>query len=79
MTHRFTAASKPAAEAIEDIPDLDGDGGSPKMPTKQLGDLSLHPGDTSISTIPDMDEIPDMEEDLEGGVDEATAAPIVPR
>ena len=28
-----------------------------------------------VRVIPDMDEIPDMEEDLEEGEDEATAAP----
>ncbi len=60
-------AAKPSAETITEIPDLEG---SPKMPTKELGDLSLV-GNTTIATIPDMDEIPDMEED-----DEATAAHV---
>lgn len=40
------------------------------MPTKELEGLSLA-GDTTIGTIPDMDEIPDMEEEY----DEATAVP----
>ena len=59
-----SAPAKPSAESIEDIPDLDEPGDdSPKMPTKDLGNLS-------IAAIPDMDEIPDMEEE-----DEATAKP----
>jgi hypothetical protein len=62
-------ATKPNTEVINEIPDdLEG---SPRMPTKELGDLSLA-GDTTLASIPDMDEIPDMEED-----DEATAAPVL--
>ena len=63
---------------IDAIPDMDGPSESPKMPTKQLGSLSLD-ADTSIAHIPDMDEIPDMEEeDLDGAEDAATAAPAKP-
>ncbi|KAH7907301.1 putative E2-like enzyme [Hygrophoropsis aurantiaca] len=60
---------------IDDIPDLDGEG---------YGGLSNAMGNVSISSTtgatagetPDLDDIPDMEEeDLEEGDDEATAAP----
>jgi len=75
QTHAGRAARVNAADDIEAIPDMDGPSESPKMPTKQLGSLSLD-ADTSIANIPDMDEIPDMEEeDLEGAEDAATAAP----
>jgi ubiquitin-like-conjugating enzyme ATG3 len=45
-----------------------------------MGGLNLGttPGAGAIGEIPDMDDIPDMEEeDLEAGDDEATAAPNV--
>jgi len=48
-----------------------------------MGSVSLGAGEASagsgaVGDIPDMDEIPDMEEeDLEEGVDDATAAPKV--
>jgi hypothetical protein len=72
------AARVNATDDIDAIPDMDGPSESPKMPTKQLGGLTLD-ADTSISNIPDMDEIPDMEEeDLEGEEDAATAAPAKP-
>lgn len=71
---RWVAARGNSVDAI-DIPDIDGPSESPKMPTKQLGALSLD-ADTSITNIPDMDEIPDMEEEgLDGVEDAATAAP----
>ena len=34
--------------------------------------------DSKVGETPDLDEIPDMEEDLEGEEDEATAAPSKP-
>jgi ubiquitin-like-conjugating enzyme ATG3 len=71
-----SASRGSAADAIADIPDIDGPSDSPRMPTKQLANLSLD-ADTSITSIPDMDEIPDMEEEgLEGVDDAATAAPV---
>lgn len=59
-------------EQIDDIPDLEAE-----------HDLSGAMGNVSISSTagatagetPDLDDIPDMEEDLEEGDDEATAAP----
>jgi ubiquitin-like-conjugating enzyme ATG3 len=48
--------------------------------TSAMGGLNLGttPGAGVIGEIPDMDDIPDMEEeDLEAGDDEATAAPKV--
>jgi ubiquitin-like-conjugating enzyme ATG3 len=67
---------------IDDIPDLDGPGEATGI-TNTMGSMSLGAGTTSAGAgaageIPDMDEIPDMEEeDLEAGDDEATAAPNV--
>lgn len=67
---------------IDDIPDLDGPGEATGI-TNAIGSMSLGTGTTSAGVgvageIPDMDEIPDMEEeDLEAGDDEATAAPNV--
>ncbi|THH14589.1 hypothetical protein EW146_g5754 [Bondarzewia mesenterica] len=61
--------------SIDDIPDLDGpshedhDGLS-----SGVGGLSLSDS-KGAATTPDLDDIPDMEEDLEEGEDEATAAP----
>jgi len=74
QTHAGRTGRGNSADAIADIPDIDGPSESPKMPTKQLGALSLD-ADTSITNIPDMDEIPDMEEDLGEAEDAATAAP----
>lgn len=66
-----TTDSVATAGTIDDIPDVDdadADGAAGAM-----GGLSL--GDKSAAEIPDMDEIPDMEEDdLEADDDEATAA-----
>lgn len=58
------------AGVIDDIPDLDG----PSELTSGVN--ALHLDSTAVpADIPDMDDIPDMEEDdLEAG-DEATAAP----
>ncbi|KAF5346687.1 hypothetical protein D9756_010390 [Leucocoprinus leucothites] len=61
---------------IADIPDLDGTGDMAHgMGGLHLGDGSGSAGkDREASEIPDLDDIPDMEEDLEEE-DEATAAP----
>lgn len=67
---------------IDDIPDLDGPGEAAGI-TNAMGSMGLGAGSTNAGAaatgeIPDMDEIPDMEEeDLEEGVDEATVAPKV--
>lgn len=63
------------AGVIDDIPDLDG-----------AGDITAGVGKVSLSgnphaepaETPDLDDIPDMEEDIEEGDDEATAAPPRP-
>lgn len=59
------------AQVIDDIPDVD-DGVSAAM-----GNLSVAGANGDVpGEIPDLDDIPDMEEeDLEAGEDEATAAP----
>jgi len=61
------------AGVIADIPDLDGAG--------DVGHITAGVGKVSLSTepaeTPDLDDIPDMEEDIEGD-DEATAAPPKP-
>lgn len=64
---------------IEDIPDLDGPGDGEGMASAMSGlNLGSTPGGGAVGEIPDMDEIPDMEEDdLEAGDDEATAPPKV--
>jgi ubiquitin-like-conjugating enzyme ATG3 len=64
---------------IEDIPDLDGPGDGEGMSSAMSGlNLGSTPGGGAVGEIPDMDEIPDMEEDdLEAGDDEATAPPKV--
>lgn len=63
---------------IDDIPDADGDGEAEGV-THAMGNLNIAHGGggSTVGEIPDMDEIPDMEEDLEEGEDEA-AAPAAP-
>ncbi|KAF7985077.1 hypothetical protein HWV62_8947 [Athelia sp. TMB] len=63
---------------IDDIPDADGDGEAEGV-THAMGNLNIAHGGggSAVGEIPDMDEIPDMEEDLEEGEDEA-AAPAAP-
>ena len=53
---------------IDDIPDVD-DG----EVTTAMGGMNI--SGSKGDMIPDMDDIPDMEEDLEEGDDDATAAP----
>lgn len=68
-----THDSAAAPGEIEDIPDLDG---PHEEAAKAMANLSISGGNQpGALDTPDMDEIPDMEEDLEGGEDEATAAP----
>ncbi|KAG0696676.1 hypothetical protein DFH29DRAFT_1004346 [Suillus ampliporus] len=60
---------------INDIPDLDDNGLASVMAdvliVSELGAM--------VGEMPDLDDIPDMEEEgLEDGEDEATAAPVVP-
>jgi len=66
------------AGVIDDIPDLDGVGDVDHV-TAGVGKVSLsgHPP-TEPAETPDFDDIPDMEEDIEEGDDEATAAPPKP-
>jgi len=66
------------AGVIDDIPDLDGAGDVDHV-TAGVGNVSLtgRPSGEPAET-PDLDDIPDMEEDLEEGDDEATAAPPKP-
>ena len=64
---------------IADIPDIDGATGG--IAGLQIGDGSTAnagsaTGGASAET-PDIDDIPDMEEDLEGEEDEATVAPVI--
>jgi len=63
------------AGVIDDIPDLDGAGDL----TAGIGNITLsgRPSGEPAET-PDLDDIPDMEEELEEGDDEATAAPPKP-
>ena len=65
------------AGVIDDIPDLDGTGDVDHV-TAGVGNVSLsgRPSGEPAET-PDLDDIPDMEEELEGD-DEATAAPPKP-
>ena len=78
--HLALVSVDPAANPgdIEDIPDLDGPSSlANNMESLTMsGDQPSH-GDGEVpSDIPDMDDIPDMEEEgLEGGEDEATAKP----
>jgi len=72
------------AGMIDDIPDLDYTGGVDHI-TAGVGNTTLsgRPAETTdLGDIPDLDDIPDMEEDLEEdleeGDDEATAAPPKP-
>jgi ubiquitin-like-conjugating enzyme ATG3 len=76
---KTTTDSAVNAGEIEDIPDLDGPGDAEGVTSAMSGlNLGAAPGAGGIGEIPDMDEIPDMEEeDLEAGDDEATAAPNV--
>lgn len=75
---KTTMDSAVNAGEIEDIPDLDGPGEAEGV-TSAMGGLNIgSTGGGAIGEIPDMDEIPDMEEDgLEAGDDEATATPNV--
>ncbi|KIJ91018.1 hypothetical protein K443DRAFT_135572 [Laccaria amethystina LaAM-08-1] len=79
QAHRTDSATN--AGEIADIPDLDGDGPHDyeERIAKGLGGVSLGGGGEGAATeTPDLDDIPDMEEeDLEEGDDEATAAPKV--
>ena len=61
------------AGVIDDIPDLDG-AGDVDHATAGVGKVSLS-GQPEPAETPDLDDIPDMEEDIEEGDDEATAAP----
>lgn len=79
---RKPAAGDSAANPgdIDDIPDVDEDGGAAgAMEGMSLGGGGgggAGAGVPKVGEIPDMDDIPDMEEDdLEAGDDEATAAP----
>ena len=62
------------AGVIDDIPDLDGAGDVDHL-TSGVGKVSLS---TEPAETPDLDDIPDMEEDIEEGDDEATVAPPKP-
>ena len=63
------------AGTIDDIPDLDGAGDVDHI-TGGVGKVSLTGGPPAEpAETPDLADIPDMEEDLEEGDDEATAAP----
>lgn len=53
------------AGVIDDIPDLDGAGDVDRV-TAGVGGVSLS-GPAEPAETPDLDDIPDMEEDLEGG------------
>jgi len=64
------------AGVIDDIPDLDGAGDVDHV-TAGVGKVSLS-GQPPAEETPDLDDIPDMEEDIEEGDDEATAAPPKP-
>jgi len=66
------------AGVIDDIPDLDGAGDMDHI-TTGVGKVSFsgQPHAEPAET-PDLDDIPDMEEDIEEGDDEATAAPPKP-
>ena len=80
QAHRAGSATN--AGEIADIPDLDGDGphDDEERIAKGLGGVLLGGGGggegIGTTETPDLDDIPDMEEDdLEEGDDEATAAP----
>ena len=63
------------AGVIDDIPDLDGAGDVDHI-TGGVGKVSLSAAEPAET--PDLDDIPDMEEDIEEGDDEATVAPSKP-
>lgn len=66
------------AGIIDDIPDLD-HAGDVEHITGGVGKVSLTGGQPGeAAETPDLDDIPDMEEQLEEGDDEATAAPPKP-
>ena len=80
---KATTDSAVNAGDIEDIPDLDGPGEADGI-ASAMGMMNIGPGSAGagvdgavvVGEIPDMDEIPDMEEaGLEEAEDEATAAP----
>lgn len=62
---------------IGDIPDFDAPSNDDGGATSAMGTMSLSgsKGAPLAAETPDLDDIPDMEEDLEGGDDEATAPP----
>ncbi|EIN11752.1 hypothetical protein PUNSTDRAFT_131907 [Punctularia strigosozonata HHB-11173 SS5] len=62
---------------IDDIPDADDEEHeiSGKMANLGLGKHGADSGGTAVGDIPDMDEIPDMEEDFEEAEDEAVKKP----
>jgi ubiquitin-like-conjugating enzyme ATG3 len=66
------------AGVIDDIPDLDGAGDVATSPLVLERSLCLGRPSAEPAETPDLDDIPDMEEDLEEGDDEATAAPPKP-
>lgn len=74
---KATTDSATNAGEIEDIPDLDGQHDNDGV-SRGVGAMSLASGaDAGPAETPDLDDIPDMEEDdLEAG-DEATAAPKI--
>jgi len=65
------------AGTIDDIPDLDGAGDVDHV-TAGVGNVSLSGRPGEPAETPHLDDIPDMEEELEEGDDEATAAPPKP-
>lgn len=77
-THAGRKASHSAGApgVIEDeIPDLDES--HVDTTTAAMANLSMSKGQsTAVPDLADLDEIPDMEEELEGEDDEATAAPV---
>lgn len=82
-THTGRAAGSNEAAAsgdIDEIPDVDGDDHADEGMSRGMGGLSLSSGKDSVpAAIPDMDDIPDMEEeDLEGD-DEAAVAVAAPK
>ena len=79
-THTGRPSAHDAAGGVgvlDDIPDLDGAGDVEHI-IGGVGKVSLSGGPPEPAETPDLDDIPDMEEDLEEGDDEATAAPLKP-
>jgi ubiquitin-like-conjugating enzyme ATG3 len=68
-------SAEPLGE-IDDIPDVDGPSESVAA---AMANMSISGGKGGAVETPDIDEIPDMEEDLEADDDEATAAPEPPK